>query len=196
MSKSISHQGVTRYPSLHGRAVFVTGGGSGIGAAIVEAFAAQGARVAFIDVAEEASRALAERIAAAGHAQPWWRRCDVRDVAALQSAMADAAGVLGDFHALVNNVASDDRHTLESITPAYYDERIAINQRAGAVRHAVGRAGHEAPGRRLHRQPRLDRLADQVGRLPLLRHRQVGGERADARQRRSARAATASASTP
>ncbi len=109
--------------------MFVTGGGSGIGADIVAAFATQGARVAFIDVAEAASRTLAERVQAAGHAAPWWRACDVRDIPALQAAMADAAAALGDFHALVNNVANDDRHSLESVTPAYYDERMAINQR-------------------------------------------------------------------
>jgi NAD(P)-dependent dehydrogenase (short-subunit alcohol dehydrogenase family) len=118
------------YPSLRGRNVFVTGGGSGIGAAIVAAFAAQGAGVAFVDIAEAASHALADTVAADGHARPWWRVCDVRDIAALQAAMAAAATELGDFHVLVNNVANDDRHTLESITPAYYDDRIAINQRA------------------------------------------------------------------
>jgi D-xylose 1-dehydrogenase len=118
-----------RFPSLRDRAVFVTGGGSGIGADIVAAFAAQGARVAFVDVAESASRALAERVSAAGHALPWWRSCDVRDIGALQAAIADAAAVLGDFHALVNNVANDDRHSLESVTPEYFDERMAINQR-------------------------------------------------------------------
>ena len=117
------------YPSLRDRTVFVTGGGSGIGAAMVSAFAAQGARVAFIDIAEEASRALAQEIADAGHPAPWWRKCDVRDIAALQAAIADAAAALGDFAVLVNNVASDDRHTLESVTPAYYDERMAINER-------------------------------------------------------------------
>jgi NAD(P)-dependent dehydrogenase (short-subunit alcohol dehydrogenase family) len=119
-----------RYPSLNGRSVFVTGGGSGIGASIVSAFAAQGARVGFIDVDAASSGALVEAVAAAGQPRPWWRRCDVRDIAALRQAIADAAGQLGDFHVLVNNVASDDRHTLESVTPEYYDERIAINQRA------------------------------------------------------------------
>ncbi len=117
------------HPSLHGRTVFVTGGGSGIGAAIVSAFAEQGSRVAFIDIAEEASRALAQQIVEAGHPRPWWRQCDVRDISALQAAVSDAAAELGDFAVLVNNVASDDRHSLESVTPAYYDERMAINER-------------------------------------------------------------------
>jgi D-xylose 1-dehydrogenase len=124
-----AHPLSARFPSLQGRAVFVTGGGSGIGADIVAALATQGARVAFIDVAEAASRALADQVQADGHAAPWWRVCDVRDIAALQAAIADAAAVLGDFHALVNNVANDDRHSLESVTPEYFDERMAINQR-------------------------------------------------------------------
>ena len=118
------------FPSLAGRRVFVTGGGSGIGAAIVHAFAEQGAHVAFVDIAEADSRALAESIGAAGLPAPWWRRCDVRDIPALQQAVHDAAEALGgDFAALVNNVASDDRHTLESVTPEYYDARMAINER-------------------------------------------------------------------
>ena len=117
------------FPSLANRRVFVTGGGSGIGAAMVEAFAAQGARVAFVDVAAESSAELAARVQARGHAAPWWRACDVRDVAALQQAVADAAAALGDFHVLVNNVASDDRHTLESVTPEYFDNGMAINER-------------------------------------------------------------------
>ncbi len=119
----------TTYPSLRGRRVFITGGGSGIGAAMVEAFVAQGASVAFVDVAEAASAALAARIEAAGRRAPWWRACDVRDVPALQRAIGDAAAALGDFHALVNNVASDDRHTLDSVTPEYWDDRMAINER-------------------------------------------------------------------
>ena len=117
------------FPSLRGRSVFITGGGSGIGAAIVAAFAEQGARVAFVDVAREASEALAQQLANAGLPRPWWRVCDVRDIGALQACVADAATELGDFAVLVNNVASDDRHTLESVTPEYYDERMAINER-------------------------------------------------------------------
>jgi D-xylose 1-dehydrogenase len=117
------------YPSLRDRVVFVTGGASGIGAAIVGAFVEQGARVAFVDVAEEAARMLAQKLAIAGHAGPWWRVCDVRDIGALQTAITDSSAELGDFAVLVNNVANDDRHTLEAVTPAYYDERMAINER-------------------------------------------------------------------
>ena len=117
-----------RYPSLRDRPVFVTGGGIGIGAAIVAAFARQGAPVAFVDIAEAPSAALARQLQDEGH-RVWWLACDVRDVAALQAAVHHAASELGDFHALVNNVASDDRHTLESVSAEYWDERMAINQR-------------------------------------------------------------------
>jgi NAD(P)-dependent dehydrogenase (short-subunit alcohol dehydrogenase family) len=117
------------YPSLRGRGVFVTGGGSGIGAEIVAAFVAQGARVGFVDIDAASSEALAERLQAAGLQRPWWERCDVRDIGALQDAIGRAAAQLGDFAVLVNNVASDDRHDIEQVTPQYYDERIAINQR-------------------------------------------------------------------
>jgi D-xylose 1-dehydrogenase len=120
---------LAQYPSLRGQRVFVTGGGTGIGAAIVTAFAEQGAQVAFVDMAEPESAALAQRLAADGHPKPWWRVCDVRDVAALQAAIAAAAKDLGDFSTLVNNVARDDRHTIESVTPEYWDERMAVNQR-------------------------------------------------------------------
>jgi NAD(P)-dependent dehydrogenase (short-subunit alcohol dehydrogenase family) len=117
------------YPSLEGKNVFITGGGTGIGASIVTAFAEQGAHVAFVDVAENESRQLAEELVTTIGAKVWWRTCDVRDIAALQAATADAAQALGDFSVLVNNVARDDRHTLESVTPEYWDERMAVNQR-------------------------------------------------------------------
>lgn len=117
------------FPSLRGQRVFITGGGTGIGAAIVAAFAEQGAQVAFVDVAEAESDALARSLSDAGHPAPWWRVCDVRDVAALKAAVDAATEALGDFSTLVNNVARDDRHTLESVTPEYWDERMAVNQR-------------------------------------------------------------------
>ena len=117
------------YPSLRGQRVFITGGGTGIGASMVEAFAQQGAQVAFVDVAQVESAALAESVAQAGYLKPWFRACDVRDVAALQGAIALATAELGDFSTLVNNVARDDRHSMAEVTPAYYDERMAVNQR-------------------------------------------------------------------
>jgi D-xylose 1-dehydrogenase len=120
---------LARFPSLAGKRVFITGGGSGIGAALVEAFAEQGAQVAFVDFAKDDSETLVKQVAAKGHPAPWWRLCDVRDVAQLQGAIADATAALGDFDVLVNNVARDDRHSIESVTPEYWEERMATNQR-------------------------------------------------------------------
>jgi D-xylose 1-dehydrogenase len=117
------------YPSLKDRAVLVSGGGSGIGASIVEHFAEQGAKVGFVDIDHAASKALGARIAAAGHPAPLFAKCDVRDIAAYQGAIADMAGRLGPFTVLVNNAARDDRHSIEEVTPAYWDERIAVNLR-------------------------------------------------------------------
>lgn len=130
VSKSPSPLSDATYRSLQGRRVFITGGGSGIGAALVEAFARQGAVVAFVDIAEDDSAALVERLAMEGLARPWWRRCDVTDVAALQQALVEATTALGDFHVLVNNVGSDDRHALAAVTPEYWERCVAINQRA------------------------------------------------------------------
>jgi NAD(P)-dependent dehydrogenase (short-subunit alcohol dehydrogenase family) len=128
-TRPIDVASLAKYPSLKGRSVFVTGGGSGIGACIVKAFALQGARVAFIDIAQDASKALLQEIGDADPGALWFEACDVRDIAALQSSIARAAAALGDISVLVNNVASDDRHTLESVTVDYWDERMAINQR-------------------------------------------------------------------
>jgi NAD(P)-dependent dehydrogenase (short-subunit alcohol dehydrogenase family) len=127
--RAIDTTSLGRYPSLKGRSVFVTGGGSGIGASIVKAFASQGAKVAFIDIAEAPSRALVAEIQQADAAAPWFEPCDVRDIAAMQAAIARAAAAVGDFSVLVNNVALDDRHTLESITLDYWERMVAINER-------------------------------------------------------------------
>ncbi|MEO8778118.1 MAG: SDR family oxidoreductase [Rhodanobacter sp.] len=134
-TSSVEHEGCSAaihdavYPDLRTRRVFITGGGSGIGAALVEAFVCQGAHVAFVDIDEDASQTLIDRIRDLGPA-PWWKRCDVTDVPSLQQAINDAAQALGPFDVLVNNVGSDDRHTLEEVTPAYWDQRIGVNQRA------------------------------------------------------------------
>lgn len=119
----------TSYHSLKGKRVFITGGGSGIGEALVSEFAAQGAQVAFVDIAEEASAALCARLAAQGLPAPLFRRCDITDIAALQATMADFAAQIGDFDVLVNNAANDQRHQLADVSVDYWNERVAINQR-------------------------------------------------------------------
>jgi NAD(P)-dependent dehydrogenase (short-subunit alcohol dehydrogenase family) len=129
------------YPSLRDRIVFVSGGGSGIGASIVEHFAAEGAKVGFVDVDEAASKALGAKIAAAGHPAPIFAKCDVRDIASYQAVIAEMAGRLGPFTVLINNAARDDRHSLGEVTPAYWDERIAVN-----LRHQFFAVQTVAPG--------------------------------------------------
>jgi NAD(P)-dependent dehydrogenase (short-subunit alcohol dehydrogenase family) len=119
----------TRYTSLQGKRVFVTGGGTGIGASLVQSFAEQGAHVAFVDIATAESEALCDTVAAAGAPKPQFRHCDITDIAALQRTMAELADLGGDFDVLVNNAANDQRHDIETVTVDYWNERIAINQR-------------------------------------------------------------------
>jgi len=121
--------GFASYPSLRDRAVFISGGGSGIGATMVEHFAQQGAKVGFVDIDEGASQALSAKLGAAGCPAPLFLKCDVRDIPTYQKAIAELVGRLGAFTVLVNNAARDDRHKLEEVTPAYWDERIAVNLR-------------------------------------------------------------------
>ena len=120
---------LAKYGSLQGKRVFITGGGSGIGESLVAEFAAQGALVAFVDIAVEASEALCRRLAEAGWTAPLFRHCDITDIASLQAVMAELAGKLGDFDILVNNAANDQRHQTQDVTLEYWNERIAINQR-------------------------------------------------------------------
>ncbi len=117
------------YPSLRDRVVFVTGGASGIGAEEVTQFARQGAKVAFVDIADDAANTLVETLRAAGHPAPHYRHCDIRDIAALQAAMASTAAVLGPITVLVNNAANDQRHGYQDVTVEYWDERMATNLR-------------------------------------------------------------------
>jgi NAD(P)-dependent dehydrogenase (short-subunit alcohol dehydrogenase family) len=125
----VSNEYLAHYPSLKNKVVFITGGGSGIGESLVSAFCAQGASVAFVDIAAEASEALCSRISAAGLRKPVFRQCDIRDIPALQNVMRELAGELGDFEVLVNNAANDQRHQIEDVTLEYWDDRVAINQR-------------------------------------------------------------------
>jgi D-xylose 1-dehydrogenase len=117
------------YPSLEGRVVFVTGGGSGIGASIVEHLCAQQARVAFVDIEREASAALVSTLAARGYPSPAFIPCDLRDIPALRAAIAEIRARLGPIRVLINNAAHDERHAIETVTPEYWDDRFAVNLR-------------------------------------------------------------------
>ena len=114
------------YPSLVGRKVIVSGGASGIGEGIVEAFVRQGAAVAFLDVLETEGAALVGRLGDASVA-PMFVRCDITDSADYASQIGELIARLGGCDVLVNNAANDDRHKLDEVTPAYWDERIAVN---------------------------------------------------------------------
>ncbi|OSQ47884.1 SDR family NAD(P)-dependent oxidoreductase [Marivita geojedonensis] len=114
-----------RYPSLNGKTVFITGGASGIGAEIVKAFAAQGAKVGFVDLDAEGAQALAD----ATEGTVAWEQADLRDIPALKEAFARLKAKLGPAQVLVNNAARDDRHDWREVTPEYWDERQATNLR-------------------------------------------------------------------
>jgi NAD(P)-dependent dehydrogenase (short-subunit alcohol dehydrogenase family) len=118
-----------RYPNLRDVVVLVTGGGSGIGAALVEQFALQGARVAFLDVADETSGKLSEDLRSRCVHAPIFLHCDLLDIGALRAAITDIEKRLGPVRVLVNNAASDDRHSFAEVTPEYWDERMAVNLR-------------------------------------------------------------------
>ncbi len=113
-----------RYDSLKGAVVVVTGGASGIGRGIVTALAAQGARVAFLD---HDSAGAAVTLAACASAEVVFLPCDLTDIKSLQHALHMASERLGPIRVLVNNAGNDDRHQTPEITPAYFDERIALN---------------------------------------------------------------------
>jgi NAD(P)-dependent dehydrogenase (short-subunit alcohol dehydrogenase family) len=121
--------GFATYPSLAGRAVLVTGGASGIGAAIVEHFARQGSRVAFLDVQDETARELIGSLKGEVDSAPIYFRCDLTDVGALQSAVKEVIAALGTVDVLVNNAANDQRHRIEDVTEEFFDASIAVNLR-------------------------------------------------------------------
>lgn len=128
MSQETSDNFAT-YPSLREKSVFITGGASGIGESLVRHFCAQRSRVAFVDLAEEAGRALVASIAAEGVSPPLFIPCDLRDIETLQAAIAKAAAQNGPLQVLCNNAGNDDRHQTEDVTVAYWDDRMAVNLR-------------------------------------------------------------------
>jgi NAD(P)-dependent dehydrogenase (short-subunit alcohol dehydrogenase family) len=112
------------YPSLAGKRVLVTGGGSGIGAGIVEGFARQGADVTFFDIAEADSRAVVERL---DPARVRFEAVDLTRVADIKATIGRLIDANGAFDILVNNAANDDRHGIEEVDEAYWDNRLAVN---------------------------------------------------------------------
>lgn len=114
------------YPSLRDRVVLVTGGASGIGEAMVEAFALQGAKVCFLDVQDEAAAELVKRLRDCRNL-PAYRHCDLTDIAALRIAIAAMADGCGTVDVLVNNAGNDTRHKVAEVTPEFWDHTIAVN---------------------------------------------------------------------
>jgi D-xylose 1-dehydrogenase len=117
------------YPSLRGQVAFVSGGATGLGAEFVAQLAAQGARVSFIDLQDDAAHTLAEKVAGRGSPRPLYQHCDVRDIAALQAAVAATGERLGPVTVLVNNAANDERHSVETLSVAKWDDRLNVNLR-------------------------------------------------------------------
>ncbi|MEI9407636.1 SDR family oxidoreductase [Mesorhizobium salmacidum] len=135
-----------RFADLEGASVLITGGGSGIGAALTEGFMRQGAKVAFLDIADAPSTALAGRIEKELGHRPLYLKTDLRDVEALRASAARAADAHGDVTVLVNNAAWDERHAVEDVTVEFWDNNLAINLRphfftAQAVAPGMKRAG-------------------------------------------------------
>jgi D-xylose 1-dehydrogenase len=115
------------YPSLEDRVVVVTGGASGIGEAIVEAFAIQGAQVVFLDIQDDAGGELARRLDLAGVKEPVYYHCDLTDIDALQTAVSELLVKFPRVDVLVNNAGNDTRHSMEEVTSDYWDQSIAVN---------------------------------------------------------------------
>lgn len=130
------------YPSLSGRVALVTGGATGIGAAIVRGFVRNGARVAFLDI----DRAPAEALAAELGNGTLFLPCDLTDIAALRAAVAQIESALGPVRALVNNAANDKRHRIEDLTPEEWDASFAVNLRQQAFATQAVLPGMKAAG--------------------------------------------------
>jgi NAD(P)-dependent dehydrogenase (short-subunit alcohol dehydrogenase family) len=118
---------LTVYPSLQDRVVVVTGGSSGIGEAIVEAFARQGAQVIFLDVRDDLSEPLIRRLGDDGFKAPVYYHCDLTDIEMLQRTMSDLLRRFPGVDVLVNNAGNDTRHSMEEVTSEYWDQLIAVN---------------------------------------------------------------------
>lgn len=115
------------YPSLEGKVVLVTGGASGIGEAIVEAFARQRSEVVFLDIQDDAAEKLIQRINGIAGVTPMYRHCNLADMEDLERTMKEIVALYSRIDVLVNNAANDTRHTVEEVTSQSWDALMAIN---------------------------------------------------------------------
>ena len=126
LSKALMNDTV-KYPSLNKQSVFITGGATGIGASMVEAFCQQGADVSFIDINENAANSLLSKLSDLGYHRPRFRKIDVTDADQLQTSISDTAAEIGTINTLVNNVANDSRHQVCEMTQKRWRECMAVN---------------------------------------------------------------------
>ncbi|MGH9742553.1 MAG: SDR family NAD(P)-dependent oxidoreductase [Candidatus Acidiferrum sp.] len=117
------------YPSLRDQLVVITGGASGIGASLLEHFALQGSRVAFLDVDQQNAKLLADGLATKCAHVPEFLYCDLMDVSRLREVIAGIESRHGAIRVLVNNAGNDARHSIEEVTPDYWDRCMAVNLR-------------------------------------------------------------------
>jgi len=118
-----------KYYDLESKRVFITGGGSGIGASIVEHFCEQGSEVYFIDINEDESKKLIEDIKNKNYSLPTFIKCDLLNIKELQKTISDIISNKGPIDILINNAANDTRHKIDDVTEEYWNERINVNLR-------------------------------------------------------------------
>lgn len=132
------------YPDLRGTSVFITGGGSGIGAALTEGFLKQGAKVAFVQRSD--ATAFCDSMQSAYGVRPLFIPCDITDVQALKAAIGAAAQAHGPVTVLVNNAANDKRHATQEVSEDFWDWSMAINLKAYFFAAQAAIAGMKAAG--------------------------------------------------
>ena len=118
-----------KYFDLESKRVFITGGGSGIGASIVEHFCEQGSEVYFVDINVEESKKLVDKMKNKKFKEPTFIECDLINIKLLQETISKILTEKGPINILVNNAANDTRHKIDDVTVEYWDERINVNLR-------------------------------------------------------------------
>jgi NAD(P)-dependent dehydrogenase (short-subunit alcohol dehydrogenase family) len=149
------------YPTLRDRVIVISGGASGIGEGIVEAFAEQGAKVAFLDIQDELANALVDRLQAAGFTTPVYYHCDLTDIAAVKATCKAIEAQLGPVDALVNNAGNDQRHDLEAVTEEMWDRVMDLN-----VKHQFFLSQALLPGMRAKKRGSIINLSSIAWLIP------------------------------